>query len=584
MAPLLNKGGRPQYIPWGSQDLQNLITTLPDIQEGAAIWIRKLEEEMTGKTMALGDVKALLTKVVGKEKMLDIIENAGYRGADKSTVDGRIFDQYRQKIWDSLRKAYPTRPSTAMLKGVPMKEEESAAAFVENQLRNWRMTLDKDIQGDPIMTAMFRAAILEGLPDLAKRRLEEVRQELPRERPLQKLIYLAENHEDSMLTVSQKGNPKKRASFWENVDTENTPQGLIQHWSPLHKHPCVTANGKENEVQFVLAKRPRRRKESTGLSWDSLPDELLLGIFACLPLQDLLGTSRVCKRWHRLTCDESLWHSVDLVGKAQVDVALGQVLPAGVVRLRCPRSCIGEPFLGNARCLRVQHMDLSSCTVSTPVLEDILSRCQQLRDLSLEGLVLSDSILQSLSQNTNLVRLNLCGCSGLSPQSLCQMLQCCRRLEELNVSWCDFDSSHVKAIVENIPSSVTQLNISGYRQNLTMEDMKALVAQCPDLTHLDLSDSVQVTTDSFQILQQLSSLKHLSLSRCYQIQPATLICLEKLPELKTLEVFGLAGETGPCGGCPAGWSLSPSLQARKEQKQDVVRLVYQGSDDHRWVH
>ncbi|KAJ8358531.1 hypothetical protein SKAU_G00150560 [Synaphobranchus kaupii] len=134
--PLLNKGGRPQYIPWGSQDLQNLITTLPDIQEGAAIWIRKLEEEMTGKTMALGDVKALLTKVVGKEQMLDLIESAGYRGADKSTVDGRIFDQYRQKIWDSLRKAYPTRLSTAMLKGVAMKEEESAAAFVENQLRN----------------------------------------------------------------------------------------------------------------------------------------------------------------------------------------------------------------------------------------------------------------------------------------------------------------------------------------------------------------------------------------------------------------------------------------------------------------
>ncbi|KAJ8375825.1 hypothetical protein SKAU_G00064050 [Synaphobranchus kaupii] len=106
--------------------------TVVNIQEGAAIWIRKLEEEMTGKTTALGDVKALLTKVVGKEKMLDIIENAGYRGADKSTVDGRIFDQYRQKIWDSLRKAYPTRPSTAMLKGVPMKEEESAAAFVEN--------------------------------------------------------------------------------------------------------------------------------------------------------------------------------------------------------------------------------------------------------------------------------------------------------------------------------------------------------------------------------------------------------------------------------------------------------------------
>ncbi|KAJ8369282.1 hypothetical protein SKAU_G00093100 [Synaphobranchus kaupii] len=174
MAPLLSKGGRPQYIPWGSQDLQNLITTLPEIQDGAAIWIRKLEEEMMRKTMALGDVKALLTKVVGKEKMLDIIDQAGYTGAEKSAVDGRKFDQYRQRIWDSLRKAYPTRPSTAMLKGVPIKEGESAAAYVENQLRNWRMTLDRNIQGDPIMTAMFRAAILEGLPELAKSRLEEV--------------------------------------------------------------------------------------------------------------------------------------------------------------------------------------------------------------------------------------------------------------------------------------------------------------------------------------------------------------------------------------------------------------------------
>ncbi|KAG5834832.1 hypothetical protein ANANG_G00265770 [Anguilla anguilla] len=378
-----------------------------------------------------------------------------------------------------------------------------------------------------------------------------------------------------MLTLSQKRNLKKRASFQESVDNENTPQGLIQHCSPLHKHPCVTAKGKENEVQFVLAKRPRRRRESTGLSWDSLPDELLLGILACLPLQDLLATSRVCKRWHRLAFDESLWHSVDLAGKAQVDAALRQVLPAGAVGLRCPRACIGEPALANARRLRVQHMDLSSCIVSTPVLEDILSRCQQLRDLSVEGLVLSDSIMQSLSQNAELARLNLCGCSGVSPQSVRDMLQCCRRLEELNVSWCDFDSSHVKAVVENIPSSVTQLNISGYRQNFTMEDLKALVARCPDLTHLDLSDSVQVTADSFPVLRQLSSLKDLALSRCYQIQPAALTCLEKLPELKTLEVFGLV----PGSYMPVLSEGLPQVQINTRCFSSVARPTPAGQRD-----
>ncbi|KAI1904918.1 hypothetical protein AGOR_G00010630 [Albula goreensis] len=280
-----------------------------------------------------------------------------------------------------------------------------------------------------------------------------------------------------------------------------------------------------------------------GLSWDSLPDELLLGIFSCLPLQDLLRTSRVCKRWHRLVFDESLWHSVDLVGKAQVNMALQQVLTAGVLGLRCPRSLIGELRFANAQCLRVQHMDLSGCTVNTAVLEDILYRCHQLQDLSLEGLELSGSIMKSLSKNPKMVRLNLCGCSGISPQSLSEMLQCCVRLEELNVSWCDFDCRHVKAIVENIPSSVSQLNISGYRQNLTMQDVKALVARCPDLTHLDLSDSVHVTTDSFPVLQQLNSLNHLALSRCYQIHPAALIALEKFPKLKMLEVFGLVQDS-----------------------------------------
>lgn len=48
----------------------------------------------------------------------------------------------------------------------------------------------------------------------------------------------------------------------------------------------------------------------------------------------------------------------------------------------------------------------------------------------------------------------------------------CCRLEELNVSWCDFSSEHVQAVVNHIPSTVTQLNISGYRQNLTMDGEK----------------------------------------------------------------------------------------------------------------
>ncbi|XP_056587605.1 S-phase kinase-associated protein 2 [Triplophysa dalaica] len=360
------------------------------------------------------------------------------------------------------------------------------------------------------------------------------------ERPLQELPCLNENLEGSVFRPLR-SKLKRRPSCGGGLDSENTPHELIQQWSPPHKKPVISVKGKENDENvFVLGRRPRKRRESSaGLCWDSLPDELLLGILSRLSLQDLLRTSRVCKRWHRLAFDESLWQSVDLVGKAQLDGELGLVLSAGVLRLRCPHTCIGQPAFKSTKQLRVQHMDLSSCTVETSVLEQIVSRCTHLNNISLEGLVLSDNIICCLGQNTELVRLNLCGCSGFSPESLAELLKSCNRLEEVNVSWCDFSSVHVQAISSNILSSVTQLNISGYRQNLTIEDVKAIVERCPNLTNLDLSDSVLLTTDSFPFLQQLSSLRHLGLSRCYQIHPASLIDVEKFPNLQTLEVFGL---------------------------------------------
>ncbi|XP_042158750.1 S-phase kinase-associated protein 2-like [Oncorhynchus tshawytscha] len=175
--------------------------------------------------------------------------------------------------------------------------------------------------------------------------------------------------------------------------------------------------------------------------------------------------------------DESLWHSVDLIGKAQLEE---------------------EP-----------------CFTHT----------------------------QSLSQNTELVRLNLCGCSEFSLDSLSQILKSCLRLDELILSWCDFSTDRVKAVVSNIPTNITQLNLSGYRQNLTMEDVKDLVERCPNLVNLDLSDSVLMTSSSFPILQQLQSLRHLALSRCYQVHTAALADYEKFPELQTLEVYGLVQDT-----------------------------------------
>ncbi|KAM8793305.1 S-phase kinase-associated protein 2-like [Eudromia elegans] len=322
----------------------------------------------------------------------------------------------------------------------------------------------------------------------------------------------------------------------DKLGNENTPQELLLSPCPPHKRQKV----KEKERDFVIVRRPRLLREAEpGVSWDALPDELLLAIFAYLPLNDLLKVSLICKRWRRLSFDESLWQTLDLTGRNLLPGVIGQLLPAGVTVFRCPRSCIGNPLFKNSKPLRVQHMDLSNCTVSVADLQSILCRCERLQNLSLEGLVLSDDIIKSIAQNPSLIRLNLCGCSGFSAEALELMLSSCSELEELNLSWCDFTAAHVKAAVTHVTSKVTQLNLSGYRQNLQISDVKTLVERCPSIVHLDLSDSVMLKPECFQYFHQLIFLQHLCLSRCYQISPAALVELGEIPSLKTLQVFGI---------------------------------------------
>lgn len=84
-------------------------------------------------------------------------------------------------------------------------------------------------------------------------------------RPLQELPCLNEYLEGSMLSISQKSKRGKRERIGDGLDTENTPHELIHQWSPPHKQRVV-CKGKENgENQFVLARRPRKRREFSGV-------------------------------------------------------------------------------------------------------------------------------------------------------------------------------------------------------------------------------------------------------------------------------------------------------------------------------
>ncbi|KAK2117741.1 F-box protein of unknown function [Saguinus oedipus] len=165
--------------------------------------------------------------------------------------------------------------------------------------------------------------------------------------------------------------------------------------------------------------------------------------------------------------DESLWQTLDLTGKNLHPDVTGRLLSQGVIAFRCPRSFMDQPLAEHFSPFRVQHMDLSNSVIEVSTLQGILSQCSKLQNLSLEGLRLSDPIVNNLAQNSNLVRLNLCGCSGFSEFALQTLLSGCSRLDELNLSWCfDFTEKHVQVAVAHVSETITQLNLSGYRKNL----------------------------------------------------------------------------------------------------------------------
>ena len=178
---------------------------------------------------------------------------------------------------------------------------------------------------------------------------------------------------------------------------------------------------------------------------------------------------------------------------------VGRLLSQGVVAFCCPQSFIDQPLVEHFSPFCLQHLGLSNSVFDVSTLHSLLSHCSKLQNLSLEGLQLSDTVVDNLAQNTNLLWLNVSGCSGFSESALKTLLSSCYRLDELNLSWCyDFIEKNVQVAVAHVSETITQLNLSWYLKNLQRSDVSTLVGRFPNLVHLDLSDSVMLKMTAFQ--------------------------------------------------------------------------------------
>ncbi len=79
--PLLVEGTQLKYVPWGGRDVQTLKSKLLCLRYEANRWIDTFEDETVGDMIAVGDIKVLLSKVLTRLEMEDILEDSGMKDA-----------------------------------------------------------------------------------------------------------------------------------------------------------------------------------------------------------------------------------------------------------------------------------------------------------------------------------------------------------------------------------------------------------------------------------------------------------------------------------------------------------------------
>ena len=111
---------------------------LPTLTDGANKWITALEESTAGVTLALGDIKALLMYMAGKQITEDIFHNAQLpRVVTGNQADSVGFGGHRNQVWAELGKHYPEKMDPSKLDGEVLKDDKCPSKLHVFQ-RRWR--------------------------------------------------------------------------------------------------------------------------------------------------------------------------------------------------------------------------------------------------------------------------------------------------------------------------------------------------------------------------------------------------------------------------------------------------------------
>jgi hypothetical protein len=278
-----------------------------------------------------------------------------------------------------------------------------------------------------------------------------------------------------------------------------------------------------------------------------LPDELIMRMMTFLNLASVIQLSGTCKKLNTLSMHPGLWERLDLQDTYLKPGKLAFLMKRDPKFLRLARTKIPDPQPipkrhEHANPFNLIYLDLSNATICRNTLSMFLAEFANLQKLSLESVLLGTHIFRKLS--TKLTVLNLAMTRNLNLPSFCDYLRSTTKLTVLNICWIEqnWTPEMFANLVNRLPSTLTQLNISGYAAVMSNFHLVSLVDHCPLLEKLDISDNYNLTSVIIPYLADLENLRHLAISRCIKISLASLEPFRNSENLEHMEVYGFTSD------------------------------------------
>ena len=316
----------------------------------------------------------------------------------------------------------------------------------------------------------------------------------------------------------------------------------------------------ETESQDIKNKGKGKceKLQDKSVRFEDFPAEILLKLLNFLEINDLLKCSQTSKRIRVICYDDSLWQTINLSKKKVPAEFLQKVITYGCKSLNLTKATlIGTLRLENES--QLTDLDLSGCTVSRHVFEELLISCHYLQKLTCTQPLNFNTLSTLTSQNGKTLQvLNIyyeyiyeydtrdSSGKNLTLSSIRSILENCTELKELNF-WdgvypeangtinydCGIYGSNIDYLVSNISPNIEKFSIRACE--IRDKHIKILVSRCTKIKELRFAD-LWITNDSVtHLIDHLSpTLEQLELTGI-NIDYQKKFQLKLMPKLKILD-------------------------------------------------